>query len=345
MSLNQAAALRVKYMKSPSQTKMKVRVENFGVHPSNRAGVYPAGIRCMELCKEVVTAGFLKEEFCDKLVAVEEMPLEEARNQGADYVSGQNYNRVQSSKDELLQTCFREPYGNVQYNLLSHNHMALVCLAFMTRAKWDLEPVEIKKMDKTQKIIKFCDEQGMLSMDAVGATENGKELVDIIRDGMDVEVLSWKMELEEPGAAAVISAALNKSAKFAMRTCEWSALYTLKGGIIKASANLAENVAWKTVLDSVYLELDDAASDPDISQLFDFLISIGVGKNTYFDDLAAFQRIFVNPAQRQLRFSAYGVVNKIDAAFPRTKIAILKKAYRKKPSDSTNVFCPILNRL
>ena len=53
-----------------------------------------------------------------------------------------------------------------------------------------------------------------MSMDAVGAAENGKELADIIIGGVDVEVLSWKMELEEPGAAAVISAALNKSAKF-----------------------------------------------------------------------------------------------------------------------------------
>ena len=84
---------------------------------------------------------------------------------------------------------------------------------------------------------------------------------------------------------------------------------------------------------AVHLELDSAAEDPDVSPLFDFLISLGVGKNTHFDDLADFQKIFVNSKQRQLRFAAFGVVNKLDAALPRTKIAIIKRAYRKKSVD------------
>ena len=47
--------------------------------------------------------------------------------------------------------------------------------------------------------IKFCDEQGRLCLTAVAATVNGKELVEVINDGLDCEVLSWKMEVEEPG--------------------------------------------------------------------------------------------------------------------------------------------------
>ena len=128
--------MRVKYRDLKSPTKIKVRVENLGVHRNNRAGVYPAGIRCKELCGQVMEAGFLKEEFSDKLVAVEEMPTHEARSRGFNTTedkTGSQYNREASSKDELLQTCFREPHGNVQYNLLLHNHMALVILAFMTK--------------------------------------------------------------------------------------------------------------------------------------------------------------------------------------------------------------------
>ena len=176
----------------------------------------------------MMEAGFLKEEFSDKLFAVEEMPTHEARSRGLNTTedkTGSQYNREASSKDELLQTCCREPHGNVQYNLLSHNHMALVMLAFITKAKWDLEPIEQKKIYRT---IKFCDEQGRLCLTAVAATVNGKELVEVINEGVDCEVLSWKMEVEEPGAAAIISAALNKCSNFAMRCTEWSAMYTLR---------------------------------------------------------------------------------------------------------------------
>ena len=291
--MHQLCVSSTKYRDMKCTLKIKVRVDNLGVHHNNRAGVYPAGIRCKELCSEVIANGFLKEEFSDKIVAVEEMPTHEVQADPSrgEVQTGSQYNRAASSKDELLQTCFREPYDNVQYNLLSHNHMAIVLRAFITKAKWDLEPIEQKKMNRT---IKFCDEQGRLCLTAVAATENGKELVEVINDGLDCEVLSWKMEVEEPGAASIISAALNKCSDFAMRTTEWSAFYTMRGQIIKASGNLAERVAFKSVVAAVHLELDSAAEDPDLSQLFDFLISLGVGKNTYVDDLADFQKIFVN---------------------------------------------------
>ena len=330
MSLVQAAAWRTKYA---LPVKVKVRIENFGVHRNNRAGVYPAGIRCKELCGDVLPAGFLKEEFEDKLVAVEEMPAHEARNY-PDRQTGSQYNKELSSKDDLLKTCFIEPYDNVQYNLLAHNHMALVIKAFITKAKWDLEPVEQKKMNRT---IKFCDEQGRLCQTAVAATANGAELVQVINEGVMCQVLSWKMEVEEPGAAAMISHALNKCASLAMRTSEWSALYTLKGGIIKESGRLGERVAFKSVLEATSMELDSAAEGPDLDQLFDFLISIGVGRNTYFEELADFQRIFVNSKFRQLRFGAFGVVNKLDPKFPRVKLAVIKRAYRKTPAGG---WCP-----
>ena len=60
MSLCHASALRVKYRDMKSALKIKVRVDNLGVHHNNRAGVYPAGIRCNELSSEVIANSFLK---------------------------------------------------------------------------------------------------------------------------------------------------------------------------------------------------------------------------------------------------------------------------------------------
>ena len=82
-------------------------------------------------------------------------------------------------------------------------------------------------------------------------------------------------------------------------------------------------MAFQSLVDKLHLELDSAASDPDLYQLFDFLVGIGAGKNTYYDDLAIFQQMLINSKSRQLRFSAFGVVNKLQDRFPRVKVAII----------------------
>ena len=61
-----------------------------------------------------------------------------------------------------------------------------------------------------------------------------------------------------------------------------SYVYAAGGGIIKAARALRERVAFKSVIAATHMELDSAADDPDLDQLFDLLISIGVGKNTLF---------------------------------------------------------------
>ena len=208
--------MKYRDIKSPSGEKIKAHIENFGVHRKNRAGAYPSGIRCKELCKEVLSIGFMKEEFTRQLLAVEEMPLHEARGRGIDTTTttGSAYNREASEKDELLQVCFQEPRGNVMYALLSHNHMALVILSFIGKAKWELPKMDIPHMNRT---IHFCDDEGRLSLSAVAATENGKELMEVVNEGVYCEVLSWKMDVEEPTAASVISAAQKFAAVAPMR--------------------------------------------------------------------------------------------------------------------------------
>ena len=126
-----ASAWRIKYRDMKSPLKTKVRVESMGVHSQNRGGVYPNGLRCKALCNEAFAAGFLREVCSNMFVAVEDMPMEIARSRG-DYQTASDYNRAASLKDDILQTCFQEPHSNVQYMMLGHNHMMLVCRAFMT---------------------------------------------------------------------------------------------------------------------------------------------------------------------------------------------------------------------
>jgi hypothetical protein len=321
-----AMAWRVKYRKTDPNGKIiriKLQVGSLGVHSKNRGGVYPAGVRCRGLCVDVVEAGFVKEEVLHGLVVVEEPPAEIIRSRGEEYVSGAAYNVAACSKDEHLITCFQVPYDDVRHMLLGHNHIMLVMRAFLTNAKWDLPP-------NVKKDIFYCDDKGKLSITAVAESSNGHELKELINDGFDCEVLSWRMDVEEPTAASTISQALNKGHEVALRTTELTAVAVLKGEIIiQLSKDVGQRVAFQTVRDRVRAQLDIVADDPDLPELFEFMICVGVGKNSYIDDMLEFGGCSVDSKKRQLRFSAFAVANKMPKLAPWTKIAVLKRAYRK----------------
>ena len=73
----------------------------------------------------------------------------------------------------------------------------------------------------------------------------------VIEEGLDCEILSWKMDVEEPHAASVISQALNQPAMHAMRTTELTAVAVLKGEIIiqlgETSANASHSLRCENV--------------------------------------------------------------------------------------------------
>lgn len=327
-----AMSYRVKYRHSDSAGKaiMRwVRVEGSGTHSKNRGGVYPAGLRCKGLCIDVLLAGFSKEQLNHQSVAVEVAPMTEILRSG---VWPGNYNAENCAKDELLYTCFQEPYGDVRHNMLSHNHMMLVLRAFLTKAKWDIVDESLKA-----KNITCCDSEGRLSVAAVAGSPNGKELAEVLAEGMYCEVLSWKMDVECPDAASIISQSLNQPQQTAMRTTEVTALAVLNGEIIvQMGADLSQNVAFQTVRDRVRDQLHVLADDPDLPEVFDFLISCGAGKNGYIANLMEWLGRFVDSKKRQLRISAFTVINKMPAEGPLSKVAVLKRAYRKTPGGG---FC------
>ena len=326
-------AWRVKYRKLDADgqvVRIKLPVKTLGCHRKNRGGVYASGLRCKDLCIDVLTKGFLKEEVDHAGVAVEETPIDEIGQREKDYVSGKAYNKDKSSKQKLLQTCFKEPHGDVYYQLLAHNTMMLVLRAWLTQAIWDIPYNEDKQ-------IKFCDCKGALSIAAVSEHKNAKELVLALEEGLLTEILSWKMDVEEPSAASVISRALNEGHQIALRTTELTAVAVLKGEIIIQSKDISQRVAFQSVRDKVRRELDSLADDPDLVEVFDFLISLGVGTNTYVEELEDFAQFFVNSKFRQLRLFAFANTNKIPDSFPLVKVGVIKRAYRQKPN---NGFCP-----
>ena len=176
--------------------------------------------------------------------------------------------------------------------------------------------------------MKYCNGDDHLSSAAVAEHDRGKQLA----------VLSKKIDDEEPTAAAVISAALNRPQTLALKSTELTAVAVLKGEIItQMSMHVGERVAFQTVRERVRDQLDLAADDMDLPEIFGFLITLGVGTNSYIDDLLDFAGKFVNSKFRQLRFSAFGVANAVCAEAPWTKVALIKRTYSKEPKHG---YCP-----
>ena len=190
----------------------------------------------------------------------------------------------------------------------------------------------------TTKGITFCDAHGKLSISAVAGHPNLKQLAETLTEGIEVELPSCNMDIEEPSAASIISQSLNIEQELALRTSELTAVAVLKGEmIIPMGKDLSQKVAYKSAIAKVRQELKIGADDPDLPDVFDYLRSLAVGKNTYVDRLLQFGAAFVDSKKRQLRFSAFAVANKINHDYPLTRVAVIERAYQKKPC---NGFCP-----
>ena len=94
----------------------------------------------------------------------------------------------------------------------------------------------------------LCDSQGKLSLSAVAEHANGIELAQMVKEGLEIEVLSHQMDIEEPSAASTISQALNVSQEVALRTSELTAVSVLKGEMIaQMGKDLSQDVAYTSV--------------------------------------------------------------------------------------------------
>ena len=332
-----AMAMRVKYRKMDSYGKPLrkfVPIMDLGVHQRNRGGVYPSGPRLKELCKEVGLQGFRKEEPNHACVVVEELaPAVAAVLPGSPYEPIHAYNLRKTKDDSILCDLFTGGSLTVRLGTLSHTHIVLVLRAWVQAALWEIPA------DEERQII-FCDTAGRLSLSAVAEHNNFKEMLEVLKEGLCVEILSGQIDVEEPGAASAISWALNEGNNIALATSEITAMSVLSGEIMtQMSKDKAQQVAYDSVVTAVKTQLGNVTADPDLPELFDFLLKIGTGRNSYIDDLLQFLEKFVNSKKRKMRLSAFKVANGVGQNYPATMVAVIKRGYRKNPKEGY-VPCP-----
>ena len=119
----------------------------------------------------------------------------------------------------------------------------------------------------------------------------------VLRDGLSMGVLSWKMLVEEPTAASLISPAFNKAHSMALRTSELTALNVLTGAVALASESAAAGeVCFESVREKVRAELDMYVDLPGFIDLFEFVVNMGASKNLFIPMLIEFGTRFVDQA-------------------------------------------------
>ena len=134
--------------------------------------------------------------------------------------------------------------------------------------------------------------------------------------GLEWEILSWRMDVEEPEAALIISIALNKKNEVAMKTGHleiWSTLVAL----CKPSAD--GSVPFEPVRDKL-IDLYGAAVDhPDFVHAFRLVCDAGGAGSVHMQDMENFTSVYVNPKLRKMRMEAYAIVAPYPVDFPKIK--------------------------
>ena len=85
---------------------------------------------------------------------------------------------------------------------------------------------------------------GGVQLSAVAA--NDADLANLLKEGLVMELLSWKLYKEEPAACSLISQALNPGQTFALRTSELTALAVLSGAVtLELESAVADQVPFE----------------------------------------------------------------------------------------------------
>ena len=140
--------------------------------------------------------------------------------------------------------------------------------------------------------------------------------------GLTWEILSWKMDFEEPEAALVIAIALNKKNDAAMKTGGleiWNTLVRL----CKPEPHTGVT-AFAPIRDTIIELCGSAVDSPHFLSMFRLVLDQGGADSPHLADLKEFTSAFVNPKIRKLRDETYSVIAPYPPQFPRVKNACIK---------------------
>ena len=339
--ISDAWALRKKYRKAQAQ---RIPMHIMCPHPANRGSVYPSPDRVVELAAEILSDKFIIEEANHLAVCIEEAPpgtqmqrfpadWNGAKTEEGKYMSLEEYNRSKTKGIPVFDKLWSQHAG-MHYVTLSHTHLLLVLLSVRNGAAWPMESIPEKFRKQVERFKDGPD--GPWKWSAVADCD--EDIKDVFHAGMTWEVLDHRLYLEAPEGASMISVALNKQNTVGLQVSETTALNVVCGAALSsAESSTSAQVCYDTVKRKVRQQVGHFADDPAFPEFLDFALALGIRSGGWLDTFVRFAERYVDSKTRQLRIQAFGDVNKIGINYPRTKIAVLMRAYKKEPKRG---WCP-----
>ena len=316
--IRKAAAFRIKYTKHTSL--LRLPVEQVGFHPKNRDGQPPNGERCCQLADDIVRIGFDRDEADAGGVCVEQKP-------GTSTISAFN---LKACELDLYHAPATE--GCISYGSLSHSHLHQV-----------LKNIRAGMKGTAKLILDKIDNYSLAMLRAADPT-----FASVVDSGLLWEVLSWKMDEEEPQACTIIQAAMNSKGALFMLQHEmqaFSRLCSLASAI--AEQQLASTSVANSIVEAARRQLRQTlpqyADDEGFLHMYRFVVDLGAGNESFCQDLLEFHQQWVNPEVRRIRLSVFGIMNILPLHMPHLRVAGIKHVYSCDAKFLKNGFCDNLS--
>ena len=181
-----ACALRFKYRKGKKVRLLPCLV---GFHPENRGGAKLSGMRVLELTIDLLTKGFDDEEAdCGGVVIESAMVMA--------------YNVDACAGDPWL--CATIDGQHLQFGTVSHSHLNQVLKNIGAAMVFRFTDSDGECPDVLKQLL---DTEGKIQLDLLKTYD--EVFARYVNEGLLFEILDPKIDVEEPEAAAIISAAAN----------------------------------------------------------------------------------------------------------------------------------------
>ena len=314
--MKEVAALRIKYrIKNDDGTpvpRKTIAPHLVAWHMKNRRGVKPNPNRVQQLVLSYC-GGWDPDEADHQAVCVQINP---DTDYGKELI---DFNKVLHED-----ACFARATSTPEVAAASHSHLNLALHNVAHGAEISLSGLK-----------DYC-KQGKLSLELVGNVD--PEMMAHAQRGLLWEVLSYKMEEEEPTAFDKLQSALNAKNNQALVEHEMEVLNGLMNVIRDTGAGLADQFNWRMVQSKLLGSGNTVvAESPEFLALCQVVFnalggaSAEEGCYNHWAELKHWHETIINPMTRKVRLQAIAKLAAVPVIFPRVRNALFRLAYSGKP--------------
>ena len=325
--VKKAIALRAKYRAKQGEGPTFERfAPGLAVpHPKNRGGDGVKSLRTKQLTGSIVFDGCDPIEANSNAVAVEDHP-EKPRFQHffeAQVKADPHMCKKLGNRQAVIGTLAHGHFNCAMRNMLD-GQKGCECSSTVVDGNGESVPTMVEECNCRNKDI--CNKHGNYSMQLVRSRD--LTWADLCETGIQWEVLSYMMDIEEPDGAMIIAVALNRKNEASMGASHTEIMNTLVG---LCKPGPGGEVPFPPIQQKMIELYSSAVDHPDLTNAFRFVMEAGGATSPHMEDLKQFTQVCVNPKKRNMRFELYSTVVEHPQEFPRIRNALIKWSWRTTP--------------